>query len=1783
MKTLLLMARTERERQIYRDYLKKLNYTIVEAENSLKGLEICQKQPPHLIIFALNLSKNTELEGFQNILEYTQKYDLPAIAIGDRDSENAIAHLPLESHTYLVKDCLTPKVLQNAIAQALEYQAVKQQLRRSQAQRNILASMLRDLRATRPLNEILQTVAQQVRQCFDVDRVVIHRFDTPSSGEIVAESVRSPWHSISEISFNPEETAAFPSLIEKYSSNSQHRTDNLEESCEFTPQQKQILRKYQVQACLAVPIALSDCAESATTPWGLLILHQCQGPRTWQEDNISLLTEIVQTLAIAIQQALLFEQLQQHNQALQVSEHRFKTAVESMNDGLWEWNIETGEVYFSRRWKTILGYQEDELPNSFESWSSSVHPDDYPRVQQTIHNYAQRQADKYRIEYRLRHKNGSYRWILAHGVGTWNAQNQLIHLMGSHTDITKRHQTLEELKASEARFRLLAENSSDIVVRTTPEGEILYISPACQTILGYKPEELIGKITWDYLHSDDRLRLQQAQTVSQETQETSVFRACHQQGHYVWLEAKTKAVLDPVDGTTLELQTSIRDIGDRAKAEQERDRLVALLEATPDFVGIANTNLETVWTNRQVRQLYGHLGDEEYQHKPIDDIHPDWALEKVKTQGIPTAIREGVWQGETAILDEKGQEIPVSQIIIAHRSGGEIDYFSTILHDIRDRVTAETKVRQREKILRDLLDSLHSFVGLMTPDGILIEANRAPLQAANLQYEDVINKPFVEAYWWSHSQQAQANLKDAIARALRQEAVRYDAVVRVGENQFITLDFTIGWICDDQGQVRYLVPSGIDITERRQAEEALLQSEARVKYLLSSSPTTIYTCKAEGDFGATFMSDNVKTQLGYQPQQFTQDSGFWANNIHPDDREEVFAGLKTLFAEDFYNHEYRFRINDGSYCWVRDDVKLIRDSLGRPIEIIGSWLDISDRKRSEMLLQQRDAYLQALVNIQSQLLRGVTPETDIYDQVLPILGELVGVDKVCVFENYTNDQKQFCMRYVWEWCQPGIASTLNDSRFQSFAYDTFPGWAETLAEGEPVVKVNSDYNEAEACILGDCGAKALLLIPLQINNRFFGYVAFDSMTGTVTWEKQQIGLLKLAVNAIALAKERQIAQTKLQTQFAAIEAATDGIAITDAKGNYIYLNRTHLELFGYSSLEELVGKPWSLMYYPEEAQRLEQEIFPQLLQTKTWRGEGLARRKDGSTFTEEFSLTLMPGGELVCVCRDITQRKQADAQIRQTNQRLARINAELERATRLKDEFLANMSHELRTPLNAILGLSEALQEEVYGSLSDRQCRSIQTIEKSGQHLLELINDILDLAKIESGKMELQLAPTSVRRLAESSLTFVKQMAQRKKIKLKTQLPPGDMRLAVDERRIRQALINLLSNAVKFTPEGGQITLELQGDVATETVNFSVIDTGIGIAPENLPKLFQPFVQIDSSLSRSYAGTGLGLALVQRVAEMHGGSVAVDSELGQGSTFIISLPWQSVVYSQPTPSPSTPEAAIAPLLSNSVALVIHEGSNVTTTIKQLLDKIGLQTIIYPEGEGAVRLAERIQPGVAILGAQLPDLSGQEVLQQFQGNAATRDLPIILLTETGNQDQALEQGAIATVSLPIDGSCLYAAIAKVIPKTPKAGDEDESPVAPSVSIPQLQNDIEPLILLAEDNDDNVKIIKDYLISRNYRLIRAKNGIEALDYAEKYRPDLILMDIQMPQMDGLTAIRHLRAHPEADVAQIPVIALTALAMLGDRDRCLAAGANNYMTKPVSLKTLSRNLKTELKQES
>ncbi|MDK3159187.1 PAS domain S-box protein [Kamptonema cortianum] len=642
-----------------------------------------------------------------------------------------------------------------------------------------------------------------------------------------------------------------------------------------------------------------------------------------------------------------------------------------------------------------------------------------------------------------------------------------------------------------------------------------------------------------------------------------------------------------------------------------------------------------------------------------------------------------------------------------------------------------------------------------------------------------------------------------------------------------------------------------------------------------------------------------------------------------------------------------------------------------------------------------------------------------------------------------------------------------------------------------------------------------------------------------------------------LARRVQETETRYQQ---IVELAEEGIWVIDGNGITTYVNQAMARMLDYPT-EEMIGQP--LFNFMVQSDRdLALANFTERKQGVAARHEFRFQTKNGDFVWTNISTSpvLDENQRMLWACAlvyDITDRKQAEEDLRRSSERISLINAELARATRLKDEFFASMSHELRTPLNAILGLSEALLEEVYGDLNDRQKRSLTTIEKSGQHLLELINDILDLSKIESGKMELQTTRLNVKALCESSLNFIKQQAHQKQLKVNLDIPDEPIEIAVDERRMRQVLVNLLSNAVKFTPDGGQISLKVEAQPENQTLILSVEDSGIGIAPDNIPKLFQPFVQLDSSLSRRYAGTGLGLSLVRRIVELHGGSISLVSEVDRGSTFTVSLPWQA------SQSPTEAPILLPNILSSANinhALIIEDSDPAAKQVARYLSELGTKVYIHPRGEGTLEVALQYLPDLIVLDLILPNLSGWEVLTQLKNHPQTRHIPILIVSVVDERQRAIALGANEYLVKPITRQQLQSSLAQIF-SNPEAA-LIVTAVPEAIATP-------PLILIAEDNEANILTLHDYLQIHGFRVCLARNGLEAVLMVTQYKPQLILMDIQMPEMDGLEAIRRIRANPEN--VQIPIIALTALAMPGDRDRCLAAGAQEYMTKPVGLKKL------------
>ena len=995
-----------------------------------------------------------------------------------------------------------------------------------------------------------------------------------------------------------------------------------------------------------------------------------------------------------------------------------------------------------------------------------------------------------------------------------------------------------------------------------------------------------------------------------------------------------------------------------------------------------------------------------------------------------------------------------------------------------------------------------------------------------------------------------------------------------------------------------LISSLLDITDRKRAEEELRQSEERLRLSLLAANQGLYDLNVQT--GDTIVNRQYAEMLGYDFETFVETNAFWIERLHPDDREITAKAYRDyidgLLPE--YRVEFRQRTKNGNWKWILSLGKVIEyDSQGSPLRMLGTHTDITERKMAEIALRSSEENYRSLAEhsesaiavldrngyilyanpagtkiwndprILGKTIFDIYPEEyarrydtaikQVIDHKLTIQNDVESsingrlmwfrvimsplknpdgtvttlllnawdmterkqVEEALRISEQTARRMANSLRMVNE-ISTKITSGLDLERLLQALYEecqrigdtdqfyvslydyatemlSFPfnyedghpspipsrpnhtvqGFTEYILEHRQTLHIPDTTNLPPEGALNrkpDDPTRSYIGVPLMVQDRVVGVLSMQSHRPSA-YTLEQIHTLELLATQAAIAiqnaqlfeqaqqeiTERRQAEEKLRAseeQYRRIvETSQEGVFVFDANWQLSFANAQFQQILGYAP-GELLGKPIDDIILQEDKTAHEKRKARQMAGIKGVY-ENAYRRKDGTAVWLQISISpLIEKGKLVGsfgMATDITERKLAEEQlltlnaqleerVRERTLELHQTNIELEDANRAKDEFLAMMSHELRTPLNSILGLSESLLEQRRDPLSDYQQKSLEIVQASGQHLLELINDILDLSKLDAGKFDIYPQVVEVASLCQSSLTFVKQQAIQKSILLACQEDEAVSKIYADPRRLKQILVNLLTNAVKFTPEHGTVTLQIHADAARNRIQFSVIDTGIGIAAESMNRLFQPFVQVDSSLNRQFEGTGLGLVLVQKLIDLHGGSVEVESEVGRGSRFTINLPWEK------------------------------------------------EKVIEKERK------------------EMIEASGETV--------------------------------------PM--------------KTPEKSD-----------LPSKERVARGIVLLAEDNPANTLTIADYLENHGYRIVFARDGSEAIQRAEETNPDIILMDVQMPVLDGLEAIRRLRAH--RSFTATPIIALTALAMPGDRERCLAAGANEYMSKPVSLKELRKTI--------
>ncbi|RME42790.1 MAG: PAS domain-containing sensor histidine kinase, partial [Caldilineae bacterium] len=642
-----------------------------------------------------------------------------------------------------------------------------------------------------------------------------------------------------------------------------------------------------------------------------------------------------------------------------------------------------------------------------------------------------------------------------------------------------------------------------------------------------------------------------------------------------------------------------------------------------------------------------------------------------------------------------------------------------------------------------------------------------------------------------------------------------------------------------------------------------------------------------------------------------------------------------------------------------------------------------------------------------------------------------------------------------------------------------------------------------------------------------------------------------------------------------LHSVAEGIALQSTSGHFLFVNAAMANLLQYTP-DELQGQHWTLIV-PSDQRPLVEAADERRARGITDRYELELLRKDGSRFPVLISGSpYFEDGQLtgyLAVFTDITERKKAEQALARSNRELEQalrraeeLTAIAEEASRAKSEFLANMSHEIRTPMNGIIGMTElALGTE----LTPEQRDYLSAVQTSAESLLGLLNDILDFSKIEAGRLELEEVDFDLRQTIEQLADIMAQRASQKGLELILHIHPDvPAGLRGDPLRLRQIFVNLVGNAIKFTDEGEIVVrVALDGEPQGDRVNLlcSVRDTGIGIPPDKLDRIFESFAQADSSTTRRYGGTGLGLTISRQLVGMMGGRMWVESEVGRGSTFYFTVSLKR--------SARQPETILPVTIEDLRVLIVDDNATNRQILRETLRTFGCRS---DEAENAIaglhkltRAAETGTPfELALLDMQMPDVSGLELLRDIRHHPRLQSLPVIILTSVDNLRALSNQQDLhwsAYLTKPIKQSQLLDTMMNVMGKAVLAHEETRPPAEPVVPPDQTTPPLR--ILLAEDNEINRKLAKILLERAGHHVILAENGRLALERLAQEEVDLIFMDVQMPEMDGLEATAAIRA--EARWANLPIIAMTAHAMKGDRERFLQAGMDDYVTKPIRAK--------------
>jgi PAS domain S-box-containing protein len=890
--------------------------------------------------------------------------------------------------------------------------------------------------------------------------------------------------------------------------------------------------------------------------------------------------------------------------------------------------------------------------------------------------------------------------------------------------------------------------------------------------------------------------------------------------------------------------------------------------------------------------------------------------------------------------------------------------------------------------------------------------------------------------------------------------------------------------------------------------------EATLRALIEHIPVTVYIDRLDETGSNIYTSPQLEAELGYTVQEWVSDENLYAKVLHPEDREWVLAEYARRRDSDVpFRAEYRMIARDGAVHWYHDEAAVIRDETGRPAYFHGFLLDITEQKHLAAALRGSEEQLRRQKRYVESLVE-INPTA------------IVTVDRdgsVTSWNLAAEDLFGYSREEAIGRKLDDLVTARNDLRGAAVSYE------EVLRAGRFHAVTQRARRD------GTLADVELTVVP-------------------VTEEGESTGYLVIYHDISELQRQKQYYQSLL-------DASPTAIVTVDPDHKVTSWNLAAEKLFGYRR-EEAIGQDVDALVASTDA--VHQEAV-QLTRQASEAGEAhlttRRTRKDGSLVDVDVrAVPIRVGDEmagLYALYHDISE--------------LQRAREQAEAATQAKSAFLGVMSHEIRTPLNAVIGMTGLLLDT---ALTPEQRSYAEVICSSGDALMAVIAGILDFSKIEAGRLELESCRFDLRNYVESALELVAASASSKGLELAYFMAPGIPRVIVgDATRLRQILVNLLSNAVKFT-DTGEVVLSVDGEALASgdaggkhRLHFAVRDTGIGIAEDRLSRLFESFSQLDASTTRRFGGTGLGLAISKRLAELMGGTIWAESRAGEGSTFHFTIGAEEA----PAPAPAH-ERGAPPQLRGRRVLIVDDNPTNRHILRRQAESWGMlaRDTAYPAQ--AVEWIGRGDPfDLAILDMQMPGMDGVTLAAEIRRFRDARSLPLVMLTSLGSREEV--QGSVefaACLTKPVKPSQLYDTLMNVFGAAPA---DVEAPGPLERRDGQLAERLPLRILVAEDNVVNQQLAVLLLKKIGYRADVAANGLEVLEALGRETYDVVIMDVQMPEMDGLETTRQIRQRWPGRRPHI--IAATASAMQEEREACLAAGMNAYLSKPIRVESLATAL--------